>query len=145
MMVAGACPADVAREMGLPDTTVRQWRDQAGKDIDFVALREQQKKQFVARAWDVAQTAINMIMQRVERASGQELELDDLLGEIEKSDDPQAVKRAAIARIKQLQMQDARDLATMLGIIIDKAALVAGEQTANIGLTTTVKVTLTDE
>ena len=102
--------ADVARQLNLPESTVRTWaqgKTKASKNDaeHFVELRSEKKAEFVAKAWD------SLIL-------GQ----NRLLNELK---DPEA-------------KISARDLAIIIGTLYDKQALASNEATLNAGIKITL-------
>jgi len=122
--------SDVARRLGIPDTTLHVWLREKEEDGNFARYREQKKKEFVKNAWDTIQDAMQLGNNRVKRALKHENEFDEFIELVQETELSGGQKAALIAKIKQLQVQNIRDISTYVGTIYDKAALAAGDATA---------------
>lgn len=115
----------VAKELGLPYSTVRAWQIQHEKDKDCAEirkqkanqayqpdsqdirqLREKRKAEFVERSWDIIRDAQFLLKRNLKKA-------------IDNEDEP------------TMQI-DSRSLSTVLGTIYDKQALASNEATQNV-------------
>ena len=96
--------SQVARDMKLPDSTVRQFIiDEEKKDDGFKKLREQKKKEFVDKAWEIIQTGQDILLRDLKKAKENGIPVD-------------------ISKIS-----------TVIGTIYDKQALANNESTMNLG------------
>lgn len=125
-----------AKALGLPESTVRQWKNhRAREDEDdaFAKLREKKKKAFIRSAWNNVERANRLIYKRLNRAEKAEKELDELLVLVrnakkeELTDDE---KRKIFRTLAILRVDDISKLSTVLGTLYDKQALAACEATA---------------
>ena len=143
--------ADVARQLNLPETTVRTWakgETKASKadSEHLVELRNKRKQEFVEGAWDIIDKAKQLIDRRLTRALQQESEIDELLEnaekEIDEMDCPQqrkaALRKSVAQRVASLKLEDLKELSVTLGTLYDKQALANNEATVNAG----IKITL---
>lgn len=146
--------AEVARQLGIPETTVRTWAN--GETIaskndaeQLVELRNKRKQEFANDAWDIIDLAKKVMKRRLSRALTQESELDELLdtaiGEIENGFGTEKQKSKQIqsvsGKIQALKLEDLKELSVALGTIYDKQALANNENTVNAG----IKITLGED
>ena len=132
----------VARELGLPRSTIVTWQQEAQNDEDFGKLREQKKEEFINGAWDIVMRAQRLITKRIDRAEKAEAELDRLLDEVDclpvtmLSNEE---RRAIAKRIMELKLDDIGKLGTVMGTMFDKHALALNQPTAIHGGEVVVK------
>ena len=128
-------PAETARVLELPETTVRDIVDRNKNEEKFVELRKQKEADFSANATRIINKGTRLLERRLTRALDQEDELDLLIDHIDDLDDkemPYKKKQALINKIQGLQLQKISELSTMLGTMYDKRALADGSSTGNI-------------
>ena len=128
----------VARELKLPRSTVKSWKEdydkKAGKDgKDTVAkLRQKKKEKFVEDAWRLVDKVKTILERRLDRAIQSEDKMDELLEEILQLDYKQLTvqqRKALYTRISALKIEDIKALSTVLGTLYDKQALANKEAT----------------
>ncbi|MBR2474173.1 MAG: transposase [Clostridia bacterium] len=122
----------VARELGLPRSTIVTWQQEAENDEDFGKLRQQKKEEFISGAWDIVMRAQRLINRRLDRAEKEEAELDRLLDEVECMSDDElsdAQRRVLVKRITDLKLDDIGKLGTVMGTMFDKHALALNQPT----------------
>lgn len=132
----------VARELGLPRSTIVTWQQEAQNDEDFGKLREQKKEEFINGAWDIVMRAQRLIAKRLDRAEKDDERLDMLLDEVEDMSDDDisdAQRRAIVKRISDLKLDDIGKLGTVMGTMFDKHALALNQPTAIHGGEVVVK------
>ena len=108
--------ADVARQLNLPESTVRTWaqgKTKASKNDaeHFVELRAQKKAEFVARGWAIIESAQGLLADLIEADKARPIEERKL---------------------------KAQDITNIIGVQYDKQALASNETTLNAG----IKITL---
>ena len=143
--------AEVARQLNLPETTVRTWakgETKASKadSEQLVELRNKRKQEFVDSAWDIINKAKRLMERRLTRALAQEDEIDELLEraeeDIEAMDCSQqrkaALRKSVATKVASLKLEDLKELSVTLGTLYDKQALASNEATVNAG----IKITL---
>lgn len=120
--------ASVARQLGRPWSTIKDWKKEFERDDSFVELRDERKKRFVNDAWDLIDMSRKIIARRLERALDGEDVLDELCDEIMQDVTPE--KRKAIRdKFTALKIENVKDIAVVLGTIYDKQALANKEPT----------------
>lgn len=132
----------VARELGLPRSTIVTWQQEAQNDEDFGKLREQKKEEFINGAWDIVMRAQRLIAKRLDRAEKDDERLDMLLDEVEDMSDDDisdAQRRVLVKRITDLKLDDIGKLGTVMGTMFDKHALALNQPTAIHGGEVVVK------
>lgn len=124
----------VARELGLPESTIRTWKKQfeaeEGED-SFANLRQKKKEEFVKQAWVDIDLASSILHRRLERAVNDEGKLDELLASVVL--DPQISledKKAFIAQISSIKLMDIGKVCTAMGLLYDKQALAVKDATS---------------
>lgn len=121
---------EISKQIGIPESTLRTWKEQAEKDEEFTKLRAKKKAEFVEKAWQSIEKALKLGERRLERALKHEAELDELIEEIEADSKMNGnLKATLIMKIRTLQIQGIRDISTFVGTLYDKQALAAGEAT----------------
>lgn len=131
----------VAKELGLPRSTVKTWKEiydkeaEKGGEPTIAELRQENKKRFVDDAWRLIDKTKTLLERRLDRALTNEDELDELLGEICKLDNKELTneqRKALYQKIKTLKLEQTKELAVVLGTLYDKQALANKEATAII-------------
>ena len=129
----------VAKELGLPRTTVKTWKEIYDKeavergDPTIADLRQENKKRFVEDAWRLIDKTKTLLERRLDRALENEDELDELLEEICKLGNkelPNEQRKAIYQKIKSLKLEQTKELAVVLGTLYDKQALANKEPTS---------------
>ena len=128
----------VARELKLPRSTVKSWKEDYDKKAqedgeDTIAkLRQKKKEQFVEDAWRLVDKVKTILERRLDRAIQSEDKMDELLEEILQLDYKQLTvqqRKALYTRISALKIEDIKALSTVLGTLYDKQALANKEAT----------------
>ena len=150
--------SDVARELGLPYSTVKTWEkkflarskeleERAGKEReesitaddevtkqdepDLAKLRKAKKEEFVTNAWNVIGKAKTLIERRLDRAIEQEDAIDRALSEVLScSTMTEAQRKALVNKFANIKVESMRELAIVLGTLYDKQALASKEPTS---------------
>jgi transposase-like protein len=118
-MMAVSSVLDVSRQTGIPESTLRAWRDGKTKSSkqnaeEFAKLRAEKKAEFVEKAWDGINDAIVLLK-------------DKLKADKELSAEERKLKST--------------DLTNIIGVLYDKQALANNEATLNAG----IKITLSGD
>lgn len=129
----------VARELGLPRSTVKSWKEaydreaeKSGEDT-IAKLRQKKKEEFVDNAWGLIGKAQTLLERRLDRAIEGEDEIDALVDEITQLDHKQLTdsqRKALYSRIAAIKVESVKELAVVLGTLYDKQALANKEATA---------------
>ena len=111
-MMAVSSVLDVSRQTGIPESTLRAWRDGKTKSSkedaeEFAKLRAQKKAEFVEKAWEGINDAIVLLKDKLK--ADKELSADE----------------------RKLRAQD---LTNIIGVLYDKQALASNEATLNAGI-----------
>lgn len=137
----------VAKELGLPRSTVKSWKEtydikaEESGEPTIAILRQKKKEEFVENAWRLIDKTKTLIERRLDRAIESEDELDRLVEEICRIDhkdltEPQ--RKALYSKISAIKIENVKELAVVLGTLYDKQALANKEATAivegNIGV-----------
>lgn len=129
--------SQTARDLDVPVNTVRDIV-KACKDLpEFVKLREQKREEFVEQATRIIIKGQELIERRLDRALEKEDEIDALIDTVfdaDKEDISDTDKQAIAKKLRSLQLQDIKALATVMGTEYDKRALAKGESTNNVNL-----------
>lgn len=130
---------ETARILNMPLSTVKGIVDENRYKEEFEELRTQKQKEFADKATEVIEKTLILLNKRLDRAISDEEELDDLIDEVYFKDNDEmsyTEKSAIISKIKGLQLQSVKELATLMGTTFDKRALSRGETTQNIDFAT---------
>ena len=131
-----ASERDVAKVVGLANSTIHQILPEIKKSDDLEHIRAIKKQEFIANAWEIIGKALRLTEKRFTKALEAEEAFDIILDTIQNTDNLNpAQKMGLINKLKAVEMSNIRDIAITLGTIYDKAALAAGEPTDNANLT----------
>lgn len=134
--------SETARIIGIPKTTIKSWTDKPENNERFEQMRTEKKEQFINQAWEIIDKGLLLTKNRLSRAIEHESELDEIIGIIAKDGELSGqAKTALINKIRALEIQNVRELSTLVGTLYDKQALASGDSTAN----TAVRVELSGE
>lgn len=129
----------VARELGLPRSTVKSWKEAYDKEAEkngedtIAKLRQKKKEDFVTDAWNLISKIKTILERRLDRAIDSEDEIDALVDEITQLDHKQLTdsqRKALYMRISAIKIESVKELAVVLGTLYDKQALANKEATA---------------
>lgn len=129
----------VARELGLPRSTVKTWKIQFDKEAEangednIAKLRQKKKEEFVSKAWDIIDIGKEILLRRFRRALESEDKLDALEKELmtlPNTDLSTEQKKALARKLAVIKVEDVGKLTTALGTLYDKQALASNEATS---------------
>lgn len=138
----------VARELGLPRSTVKSWKEAFDKEAEasgedsIAKLRQKKKEDFINDAWKLIDLSKGVLEKRLTRARDNEEALDELVEEICKLDYKTLTsqqRQALYMKLAKIKVEDVKSLATVLGTLYDKQALANKEATAIVEGSITVK------
>ena len=138
----------VARELGLPRSTVKSWKEAFDKEAEesgednIAKLRQKKKEDFINDAWRLIDLSKSVLEKRLTRAMDNEEALDELVEEISKLDYKTLTsqqRQALYMKLAKIKVDDVKSLATVLGTLYDKQALANKEATAIVEGSITVK------
>lgn len=138
----------VARELGLPRSTVKSWKEvfdkeaEANGEDNIAKLRQKKKEDFINDAWKLIDLSKGVLEKRLTRARDNEEALDELVDEICKLDYKTLTsqqRQALYMKLAKIKVEDVKSLATVLGTLYDKQALANKEATAIVEGSITVK------
>lgn len=138
----------VARELGLPRSTVKSWKEAFDKEAEdsgedtIAKLRQKKKEDFIKGAWGLIDLAQGVLEKRLKRARDNEESLDELVDEINKLDYKTLTsqqRQALYMKLSKIKVDDVKSLATVLGTLYDKQALANKEATAIVEGNITVR------
>lgn len=138
----------VARELGLPRSTVKSWKEafdreaEKGGEDTIAKLRQKKKEDFINDAWKLIDLSKGVLEKRLTRARDNEEALDELVDEICKLDYKTLTsqqRQALYMKLAKIKVEDVKSLATVLGTLYDKQALANKEATAIVEGSITVK------
>lgn len=127
--------SEVSRQLHVSVSTLQTWRNKHQDDAEFVNLRRKKKEEFVNSAWSIIEDAQELLKRRFERALDNEYQIDKLVEEINKLEDAeltQEQRKALYRRISAIKVEDVGKIATVLGTLYDKQALVSNEPTGRV-------------
>ena len=138
----------VARELGLPRSTVKSWKEAFDKEAEesgednIAKLRQKKKEDFINDAWKLIDLPKGVLEKRLTRARDNEEALDELVDEICKLDYKTLTsqqRQSLYMKLAKIKVEDVKSLATVLGTLYDKQALANKEATAIVEGSITVK------
>lgn len=138
----------VAKELGLPRTTVKSWKEaydkkaQESGEPTIAMLRQKKKEEFVENAWSLIGKVETLLERRLNRAIGSEDVIDTLLEEILALDHKELTdqqRKSLYTRISALKIENVKELAVVLGTLYDKQALANKEATQIVDNSVTIK------
>ena len=138
--------SETARNLGVPESTVRKVIDDNKNNEDFAILCEQKRNEFVDKANKIIDKATNLLEKRLDTALENQEELEEILETAMMLDNKEfndSEKKALIKRIRKLQVNGLNEITTAIGTIYDKRALASGEPTSNERLT--INIELSDD
>lgn len=153
----------VANKLGIPYTTVKTWEkkflsEREGADVsekdgsdtheresepddapavsNLQILREQMKEKFVKHSWDMIEKGQAILERRILRAEARENEIDGILKLVEGDAGlTRSMRNELITKLTQIKLDNAKDIAVIIGTLYDKQALAAKEPTHNVRTT----------
>lgn len=133
----------IARELGVPDSTVRGWKkkydEECKADPVKAEARDEKKREFVHNCWGIINDALIVAARRVKRAAEDEEGIDALIEEAREATDVcelDPIRAGTIVKkVESLKCEDIVKLTTVIGTLYDKQALASGDNTANVGVT----------
>ena len=135
--------SETARQLDMPESTVRKIIDDNKGKEEFAELCEQKRDEFVSAADKIIYKATDLLNKRLDTALEQQEELDEILSEAMSMDNKEfndSEKKALLRRINKLQVNALNEITTAIGTMYDKRALAKGEPTSNEILTINVNV-----
>lgn len=144
----------VAKELGLPYSTVKTWENKFIKEgrkkiangetsqndeDNLVKLRNKKREEFVNSAWENIELADKLIKRKLKRALEQEDQIDELIAvaneeldeeESEKNRSNEKKRQRICSKIDALKLDNLSQISTTLGTLYDKQALANGEATS---------------
>ena len=124
--------AETAKKLGFSANTVKGVILKNKDKNEFANLLNKNKKAFADKATTIIDKGLNLIERRLDRAIEHEEALDEIIYEIERDSElSEKTKISAIRKIRELQLQSAKDLAVLVGTMYDKRALSQDESTEN--------------
>lgn len=119
-----------AKEFNIPPATVRSWVQQANKNKDFIAFRDERKKEFIQTAWDNIKMGNDLLKKRLNRALNQEEELMQLIDIMQDEKLTTEDKQKIMTKIKEMRLDNINQISTVIGTLYDKQALASGDVTS---------------
>lgn len=125
LLATTASVAEVAKILDLPKTTVNTWKKSAEEnDADYNEHRAKRKRQFVDKAWSIANKATDLINQRITRAGENEKEIDKLIDIVRLDEDlTEEGKKDIIKQLRRIKCADLGELVRVVGTMYDKQEL----------------------
>ena len=121
MLAANDNASEVARDLGLPKSTVCSWKREKKKDDEFADIRRKRQKAFINNAWKGIETAYRIAQKRLELAETYTDRLQEILERCEdvlkmKPNELQEFRRAVL----NVQLQDISDIMKVVNTLYDK-------------------------
>ena len=117
----------VAKKLNLPESTVRNWKKQYEEDPDqeFAKVCAHKKREFAAKAFLAMDAGMNVLVRRMQRADEQEDVLDNLCEAVVSGVDKltQTDRKMIYSKFSAIRCEDAAKVASVVGILHDKQAM----------------------
>lgn len=122
--------SDVAKELKIPEATLRTWRKKAvdEKDGEFAKARALKKQEFVDKAWSVAGMGLMVLERRMQRALEEEHKID-MLADISLAGDclGRSEKQKIAKNVAAIRCDDIAKIGATIGILCDKQAQLSAD------------------
>ena len=133
-VAAGESLSKVARSLGVAKSTLSSWLTQNDRDGHQEA-REDRKKHFISKAWDVIDQALDLSSQKIRLATVSAEKFEPLLHQLvellqQREDVDAAQVRDIIKSVSQVMNIGLTEISTFTGTIYDKQAKASGEEDA---------------
>ncbi len=135
--------SETARELNMPESTVRTIVANNKDKKEFAKLCEQKRDEFVKAADAIIFKGTTLLNRRLDTALEKQTELDMLLDAIyDVSDNDMKYKeKIEIAKkLSKIQLNGLNEITTVIGTLYDKRALAKGESTENTTFSVDIKV-----
>lgn len=132
---------EVSEKLDVPDTTLRDWKNNAEKiNPEFVKLREEKKKEFVEDAWDIIGKANKLLKKKIDRALSVEDDIEKIMDKARNNEELEKDDFVALTKnIHKLGIDNIGQVSTVIGTLYDKQALINKEATVNHGASGTLE------
>lgn len=138
LLTAGNSISAVAKELGIPRTTIKGWVDRQTdtERLSREEIHKKNKERFADDAWKTIHAGNELLCRRFERAVRSERELDHLLDELLRGSEALSAEQVKdlIKKFGELKLLDVGKVAVVLGTLYDKQALIAKEATSCVEL-----------
>lgn len=132
--------AETAKQLNIATSTIQNWIEEAKtKDDEFVKVRNKKREELIDIAWDGVKKGATLINIRLTRALEKEQELDRLLANASREDYAEIAKNVATLKCENLSQ-----IATALGVLYDKQALLQNEATTRVGVDSSLEKIISD-
>lgn len=138
--------SETARQLNMPESTVRKIIDDNRGKEEFATLCEQKRDEFVEKADKIIYKATNLLEKRLDTALESQEEIEDMIQEVYSAPDDEikgTQKKAIVSKLSKLQLNALNEITTAIGTMYDKRALAKGEPTSNETLT--INIELSDD
>lgn len=143
----------VAKELGLPRSTVKTWKDIYDKEAEesgeptITKLRQKKREEFIGQAWEAIGKSLTAVQRRLDRELALQDDIDLVAKEIKKNakkiEEETGIEWFGllnlIDKLKTLKTCKLGELSTVIGTLYDKQALADNKATQNINVSGTIK------
>lgn len=136
----GVCGSysQVARELGVPTSTIAGWIKNDTPEAEVVIKRLTAKMNFAEKAGELLNKGLDLLDRRLTTALEDEEALAELLEEWKNASNKEISdkkKQALMNKVASLQIQKIGDITSAISTLYDKRALAKGESTENTSIT----------
>lgn len=129
-----------AKEVGVSANTVKNVinRQKTENPEEFAKVCEEKKEEFQDKANRIIDKSLKLIERRIDRASDNEDELDEIIQMVWEQDKKvlnETQKKTIVNKVSKTQLNSLSELTTALGTLYDKMRLSKGEATENQSIT----------
>ena len=130
--------SQVARELGVPTSTVAGWIKNDTPEKEVALIRLSAKMDFAEKAGELMNKGLDLLDRRLTTALEAEEGLAELLQEWMSAPNAEISdkkKQALLTKVSALQIQKIGDITSAISTLYDKRALAKGEATENTSIT----------
>jgi hypothetical protein len=121
LLAANDNASAVARELGLPTSTVASWRKEKAKDDKYADLRRKKQKAFINKAWEAIERSTKIAETRLKMAEKYTDELMELLAGCREAEEmTEKEYRAFRPLVEKIAMYDISDIMKVISTMYDK-------------------------
>ena len=124
--------SETSRMLNIPRKTVESVYNRNIEKEEFAKLRQEKTEEFIAKATRIINKATDLIEKRLNTATKNQEDFDELISLIDDADISTQQKKNIANKISKMQLNNLSEVTTALGTLYDKRALAQGKPTANV-------------
>lgn len=133
MAAAGGSAPSIAKELGIPTSTVSNWMTKWKSDPQFLKLKEQKSASFAEKAAEIVDLGQILLIRRLKRALENEDEIDEMIDMVKNDPELKGASRIAIlGKLGNIKLDDIKAIGVTVGTMFDKQQLATGKPTETV-------------